>query len=1603
MKKMKRWASVLLILCMLLAGTPAPAESSGAFTATPTAEQSAEPTNTVTAEPTNTATAEPENTATTEPENTATTEPENTATAEPENTATTEPENTATAEPENTATAEPTNTATTEPENTATAEPENTATAEPENTATTEPENTATTEPENTATAEPENTATTEPTNTATAEPENTATAEPTNTTTAEPTDTPSPVPTDAAEVKTIASFEAVAPEGFAVPQGTPETGLGLPASLNVQFADGAAGEVAVMWQCAAGYDPNADAGAQFTFAAVLPEGYALLEGVSLPEILVTLTLPLANTMLMAARSIPGLDWTYEASTNTLTISTAGTVKSSELRDNSVPLSGLVININTGCCFVNDATLTNCTINVSNGQFINQGGAKTEGCAITVESGQKLENQGTISGGSLIIKSNSVENTGTITDCAITSGASSDWINNGEISGGTLTMTAGDFDNSGSIIDCDIDVNIGGDFSNLSGATISGGTLTITAGDFNNRGSISDCDIDVNTGGSFENNSGATISGGTLDIIRSGGLCTNSGTITGEITVSIQSGELTTYGTISGGKYTIETGCTLNNYNTISGGTFSGNGRICWYDSTISGGTFNCVLDGGASSNTGIVSKAHINGDIHYGGIFENTCIFGDGAYVWNDFQGTIKLSVTADGKTKDINYGANVLQSLDTPSEGKGWALAADGQTTLVGANDTMPLLRNGEKRTYVLINLTNINDLEIAAIDSQTYTGAAITPGVTITDGDKQLAAGTDYTVAYKDNINVGTATATITGIGLYTGSVEKTFQINKAKAPKIIWPTASSITYGQTLADSTLTSADAHGTFDWEDKTIAPEVGAHGYNVIYTPSDTENYDYTDVTRIQQVSITVTAKNIADESIAATIPEQTYTGETRTPEVAVTDGAHTLAANTDYTVAYSNNINAGTATATLTGMGNYTGTRTVKFQITAQAASLNVLSAERTWSKDMSLDESALRALFTVNDASGKALDGGLYTITVTKDGATASLPIEDAGAYTVKVTLTTGNYALAEDSFPYTIAKLPFTGTVSMAGYVYEGTASQPVLNGYDGDGEVTFLYRAQGGDAWQEWPEDITGVSLVPGNYEIKASVAATQNYAGGDTAAASFTVSPAKLGVSIEMPDYTYGGTVPTPALTPETSGLTVAWFYKGADGEEHPWENITGTTLTAGGYTIIARIEASALYEAAELTSTFTVNKAAAPKIDWPEVTQGIVYGQKVADIALSATEDGYGAFAWQNPDAILNAGEQTATLVYAPRDTANYDYTGVDLTREIAISVAPRDVYTLAAAPIPAQTYTGGPIYPVVSLWHGETKLVMGVDYTLSYQDNVNVGVGIITVAGMGNYAGTRLLFFDIVPPRAEEEEKPSGGSGGSTGNGGETAESTGEAQQDRLVVDTTGAAMPYTYSTVEELEETTGAVLARTLVIVADPVRDETGAIVYDADGQPLYEARSLLLSRELLDAIAERGYTHIRFVVKDAALEWPLASMTEDNYVVRLAPLEEKELSQAEKDAIGEVETLTGSYRARVTAVIKGEEVDVTNAIPSLTAIFGAQSVRELTDGETAQLLLVPGDGEMEAQVAAAQYIEETQAEEARYEAPLWESGLFMLTLQ
>ncbi|MBQ3843300.1 MAG: fibronectin type III domain-containing protein [Ruminiclostridium sp.] len=76
------------------------------------------------------------------------------------------------------------------------------------------------------------------------------------------------------------------------------------------------------------------------------------------------------------------------------------------------------------------------------------------------------------------------------------------------------------------------------------------------------------------------------------------------------------------------------------------------------------------------------------------------------------------------------------------------------------------------------------SISSLSFSSISSKAYTGKAIKPSVIVKDGTKTLVKGTDYTLSYKNNKNIGTATVTITGKGSYTGTKSLTFKIIPAK---------------------------------------------------------------------------------------------------------------------------------------------------------------------------------------------------------------------------------------------------------------------------------------------------------------------------------------------------------------------------------------------------------------------------------------------------------------------------------------------------------------------------------------------------------------------------------------------------------------------------------------------------------------------------------------------------------------------------------------------------------------------------------------------------------------------------------------------------
>lgn len=101
--------------------------------------------------------------------------------------------------------------------------------------------------------------------------------------------------------------------------------------------------------------------------------------------------------------------------------------------------------------------------------------------------------------------------------------------------------------------------------------------------------------------------------------------------------------------------------------------------------------------------------------------------------------------------------------------------------------------------------------------------------------------------------------------------------------------------------------------------------------------------------------VTATVTVTPLSLASAAVTVGSvPTYAGSAVTPSVTVSLGGKTLAAGTDYTAAYSNNTKPGTATVTVTGKGNYTGTVSASFTIVCVHSYQTQTTKEPTCSAD-------------------------------------------------------------------------------------------------------------------------------------------------------------------------------------------------------------------------------------------------------------------------------------------------------------------------------------------------------------------------------------------------------------------------------------------------------------------------------------------------------------------------------------------------------------------------------------------------------------------------------------------------------------------------
>jgi len=379
-----------------------------------------------------------------------------------------------------------------------------------------------------------------------------------------------------------------------------------------------------------------------------------------------------------------------------------------------------------------------------------------------------------------------------------------------------------------------------------------------------------------------------------------------------------------------------------------------------------------------------------------------------------------------------------------------------------------------------------------------SQTYTGSAVKPVVTVKYGANTLKAGKDYTIKYANNVKASTkdvsgnaipsAKVTITGKGNYSGTSVQYFKIYpktiKSRSIVITEPVltangkaqkipALKITFGKkklTTKDYTTVLKDVSGNV----LTKVKDAGTYTLEV----SGKGNYTGTTEVALKVVDKAKLMKNAK----VGTIPAQTYyaskTGVTL-PEgtLVVKDKAgNPLTEGTHYTVSYLNNIKAGKAKVVITGIGEYVGSIQKTFKINAKqmAASKYEEAYPFTVSVIDRYDSSvadayttihgdvytgyAVKPVYQVKDGDVVLTEGKDYTI---KYSNNTKVTKYDVSGNVVKgataIVQGKGNYAGKMNTIKFEVRPLDISDlTITVADAVYTGKTIKPA---------VTFKYNGQ----------------------------------------------------------------------------------------------------------------------------------------------------------------------------------------------------------------------------------------------------------------------------------------------------------------------------------------------------------------------------------------------------------------------------------------------------------------------------------------------------------------------------------------------------------
>jgi len=362
------------------------------------------------------------------------------------------------------------------------------------------------------------------------------------------------------------------------------------------------------------------------------------------------------------------------------------------------------------------------------------------------------------------------------------------------------------------------------------------------------------------------------------------------------------------------------------------------------------------------------------------------------------DPKDLINLAKAAVPKVADKTYNGGAIElseeelsKITLKVNGEVTTLEKDVQYTIEYKNNTAvgtatalisPVngVSYGSKKITFKITGVAIKTAVVTGIENKIYNGSAQVQGALKVmmngkDGGEaeELIEGTDYKAVYAKNISAGTATLTIQGKGLYTGSIKKTFKI---------------LPYDLSLADGGASAVSAGGTGS------ASGAGSD------TTDDTESAEFI----IAGESIgSVGDWTSGDNTPVVSVP---YLKGGSMPAVQIKIGGRVLTEGTDYTVKYSNNKAVTTEaiaanskkmpTITIKGKGGYMGTITKTFTIEPKSIQDVVIYAP---AKAASAKAGAYLSKPVLLDDDGKALKEGTdyvikgYTATYA-DGSTKEL---------------------------------------------------------------------------------------------------------------------------------------------------------------------------------------------------------------------------------------------------------------------------------------------------------------------------------------------------------------------------------------------------------------------------------------------------------------------------------------------------------------------------------------------------------------------------------------------------------------------------------